>query len=99
MSSQPLSSPVPATPRLPAPAFEWVFTVCGVLTPMLLIVYAFATSPEAIERAQIVVQGLESTVFALVAALAVRALYVFGLESDPTNRIAESTATSASASA
>ena len=84
MSSQSLSSPVLATPHSPALAFERMFTVCAVFAPMLLIVYAFAISPDAMERAQIIVQGLESIVLSLVAGLIMRALYVFGIKSNST---------------
>jgi hypothetical protein len=92
MSSKLLSSPVLATPRSPALAFQWLFTVCAVFTPMLLIVYAFAISPDAMERAQIIVQGLESTVLSLVASLIMRALYVFGIKSDSTHLVTKSDA-------
>ena len=83
MSSQSFSSPVLSTPRIPAFAFRSLFTVCAVFVPMLLIVYAFAISPEAIERAQIIVHGLESTVLALLAALVLRVYFVFATNSDP----------------
>jgi len=99
MSSQSLSLPALAAPRIPALAFEWVFTVCAVFAPMLLIVYAFAISPDAIERAQIVVRGLESTVLALVAALVMRALYVFEINSDSIHLITESSPVNGIASA
>jgi len=81
MSSQSSSLPVVASPRIPTLAFEWVFAVCAVFAPMLLVVYAFAISPDAIERAQIVVRGLESIVLALVAGLIMRAIYVLGSKS------------------
>lgn len=99
MSSQSLSSPALAATHIPALAFEWVFTVCAVFVPMLLIVYAFAISPDAIERTQIVVQGLESTVLALVAALVMRALYVFEINSDAIHLITESSPVNGIASA
>ncbi len=98
MSNQTLPSLAPATPRI-ASAFQWVFTVCAVFAPMLLTVYAFAISADAVERAQIVVQGLESTVFSLVAALILRALYVFAIKGDSTHLVTELTSVKGIASA
>lgn len=99
MSSQTFLSPVHAAPRIPVPAFQWVLTVCAVFVPMLLIVYAYAISPDAIERAQIIVQGLETTVLALSAALVLRVLYAFAITSDPAHLITESSSALGTASA
>jgi len=68
-------------PHVPALVFELVFMACSVFTPNLLIVYAFTISPDSMERAQIVVQGLESTVLMLVAILILGASYLFSLKS------------------
>jgi hypothetical protein len=99
MSSQALSSPVPASPSLAALAFRWVFTVGAIFAPMLLIVYAFAVSSDAIERAQIILQGLESTVLVLVASLSLGAYYAFAVNSDPVHLLADSNSLRRTASA
>lgn len=43
---------------------------------MLLIVHSFAISPQSMERAQILVQGMELTVFTQVVTLVARVLYL-----------------------
>ena len=55
--------------------FAWVLSTCAMVTPMMLIVYAFASSLASMERAQIIVHGLVSTVFTLVLAIASRWVY------------------------
>jgi hypothetical protein len=67
-------------PHVPAVVFELVFMACAEFTPNLLIVYAFTISPDSIERAQNIVQGLESTVLMLVAILILGASYLFSLK-------------------
>jgi hypothetical protein len=79
MTLQDVSHPEPASPRLSARLFAWAFTACALFTPVALVVYAFTTSPDAVERAQIVVQGLTTTVITLALALAVRAVYGWGV--------------------
>lgn len=89
MYSQTLSSPVLAAPRAPAHVFAWAFTVFAMAAPILLVIYAFAISPDAAQRAQIVVNGLESTVFALVATLALRAFFGSGVKSKASRLVLE----------
>jgi len=99
MTSQSLSSSVRASPRIGALALPWLFTVCAIFAPMLLIAYAYATSPDAMERAQLVVQGLESIVFALFATLSLWAYLALAVKSDPVRLIGESTSLSGTTSA
>jgi len=90
MPSQTLSTLDSAAPRIPAHALRWVFTVCAVFAPMLLVAYSFAIFPDAAHRAHLIVQGLESIVFALVATLVLGAYHGFAVKSDPLHLIAES---------
>ena len=80
MSSKNLCSPV--APSIIS-AFTWVFTACAVTGPLLLVAFAFAFSGDALERAHVIVTGLEANVFALAWAIALGALYVFAAKSDP----------------
>lgn len=68
--------------------FGRVFTLAAVLAPTMLIVLAFALSAEAVVRTQIIVHGLETTVFALAAALIARSLTLLGIRSVSTQSIA-----------
>lgn len=72
LASQTLSSPIPASSRIPALAFPSVFTSFAVFAPMLLVTHAFLALVDGMERAQIIVQGMESIVFILVVALVAR---------------------------
>ena len=84
MSNVPASPSVRGMPdNVLALSFRWAVAVFATLAPMLLAIYALATSADAVERAQLMVQGLESTVLALVAALIVRAVVVFATEDQP----------------
>jgi len=67
-----LSAPVSADTRAHANVFLSVFAAFGMAAPILLVIYAFVSSTDAIERTQLIVGGLESTVLVLVAALALR---------------------------
>lgn len=89
MYSHTLSSPIFATPRARAHVFSWVFTAFAISAPILLVIYAFASSSDAIERAQTVVGGLESTVAVLVATLALRALFGLGIKNQPARLVTE----------
>ncbi|HEX7155995.1 MAG TPA: hypothetical protein VF229_02205 [Burkholderiaceae bacterium] len=56
--------------------FLRIVSLSAMLTPVLLIVAAFAASSDTAGRAQIIVPGMQWTVIGLGAALAVRALYL-----------------------
>jgi hypothetical protein len=53
--------------------FSAAIAAFAIAAPLLLVAYAFAGSLDAAARAHLVVGGLEQIVFALAAALAVRA--------------------------
>jgi hypothetical protein len=53
-------------------AFISTIAAFATLAPMALVVYAFVTYPDSIDRAWIVVQGCEGIVAILVAAVTLR---------------------------
>jgi len=89
MISHALFVPDSASANVRALVVELVFTACALFTPTLLIIYAFTISSESAERAQIIVQGLESTVLMLVAILIVGASYLFSVRSGSLHQNAE----------
>lgn len=60
--------------------FLRAFTIFGMASPLLMVVYAFAQSDDPFLRASMLISGLEKIVLALVVSLAVRALFALGRE-------------------
>ena len=67
------------TPRLHLAAFDAGFSAIATLAPILLTVFAFAASPDSMQRAHMIVRGCELIVGILGGALALRGAYLFGL--------------------
>jgi len=89
MYRQALSSSVAATPRPLNDVFSWVFAVLSTGAPIQLVLYAFLSSSDPVERAQTIVGGLESTVFVLIATLAMRAFFGFATKEQAAQLVTE----------
>jgi hypothetical protein len=89
MNSQtPLSLAAGRTKSTSVPAS--VLALFSMLAPLLLVAYTFAVSTDPIERAQMIVQGLESTIYVLAAGLVLRGIYDAGVGSHGTLPVAAS---------
>jgi hypothetical protein len=65
-------------PRTAARLIATLFLAVGGIAPLLVVIAAFAASPDAALRAQAIVAGLERIVVALSATAALGLLYTFG---------------------
>ena len=78
MSQQELASPISAASGFTTRIVQSAILVFGVVAPILLVAFAFTSGLDAIERARIVIGGLERLVMILVATGLLGALYDIG---------------------
>ena len=76
-----LTAPRDRAPELPATnrVIHWVFVAIGVVAPLLLVAIVGLTSGDALERAQLIVQGTERLALLLMGAVLVNVLYMLGV--------------------
>lgn len=58
--------------------FEATLSLIATLPPLLLVLYAFVTLSDTLQRAHVIVQGSELIVAALACALVLRCAYLLG---------------------
>lgn len=59
---------------------RWAIYILSMIGPMLLVIYAFGASDDAVERAHLVVSGCKTLTLMLVGATALAAFYQLGVE-------------------
>jgi hypothetical protein len=69
----------PGAARVP-PLLGWAIAALGIVAPLLLVIYAFAASADAPERARIIVDGCQILVLVLVGTTSFAASYLLGVD-------------------